>query len=71
LDVPVLVGTSRKSFIKNTLQDGTDGMQPDVIETGTQASIAASVMNGAHIVRVHDVASTVATVKIIDAVKNA
>ena len=44
-------------------------MLPEV-ETGTQASVAAAVMRGVHIVRVHNVANTCATVKIIDAVIN-
>ena len=42
-----------------------------MVESGTQASVAAAILNGAHIVRVHDVANTRVTVKIIDAVKNA
>ena len=36
---------------------------------GTMATIAAGVMNGAHIVRVHNVPKAVETVKIIDAIK--
>jgi dihydropteroate synthase len=40
------------------------------VETGTQAAVAASILNGAHIVRVHDVASTLATVKVADAILN-
>jgi dihydropteroate synthase len=41
-----------------------------VVETGTQAVVAAAVLSGAHIVRVHDVANTVATIRILDAIKN-
>jgi dihydropteroate synthase len=74
LDAPILVGASRKSFIKTSLKNEID-KKPDhafpVIEIGTQAAIAAAVLQGAHIVRVHDVAATRATVKIIDAVKHA
>ncbi len=40
------------------------------MENGTQATVAAAILNGAHIVRVHDVANTVATVKILDALMN-
>ena len=72
LDVPVLIGSSRKAFIRKILKDKTtQEIRPDVpiVETGTQASIAAAVFNGAHIVRVHDVANTCATVKIADAIK--
>jgi dihydropteroate synthase len=36
------------------------------VETGSQAAVSAAVLNGAHIVRVHDVANTLATVKILD-----
>ncbi|QTA83772.1 Dihydropteroate synthase [Desulfonema limicola] len=71
LDQPLLIGSSRKAFIRNILKPSgvkdLDPMLPEV-ETGTQASVAASIMRGAHIVRVHNVANTCATVKIIDAV---
>lgn len=73
LDVPVLLGPSRKAFIRNILKDADgEDMSADapVVETGTQAVIAAAVLHGAHIVRVHDVAKTAATVKIIDAIRN-
>lgn len=74
LDVPILIGPSRKAFIRNILKDKTvEDINPDlpVVETGTQSAVAAAVLNGAHIVRVHNVANTRATVKIVDAVKNA
>ncbi len=72
LGVPVLFGSSRKSFIRKTLSaDNDTEVSMDLIETGSQASISAAILNGAHIVRVHDVASTIATVKMIDAIKNA
>jgi dihydropteroate synthase len=73
LGVPVLIGPSRKAFIRNILKDpAVKDVQPDlpVVEIGTQAAIAASVLNGAHIVRTHNVANTSATVRIIDAIKN-
>ncbi|RPH48815.1 MAG: dihydropteroate synthase [Desulfobacteraceae bacterium] len=74
LDVPVLIGPSRKAFIRRILKDkaGNELKPHDpAVETGTQAAVAASVLAGAHIVRVHDVAGTVSTVKIIDALKSA
>lgn len=72
LGVPILFGSSRKTFIRKTLSEGKDTAVPSpLVDAGSMASVAAAVMNGAHIVRVHDVASAVATVKIIDAVKNA
>lgn len=73
LDVPILIGPSRKAFIRKILKDEhSEDLRPDLplVETGTQAVVAAAVMNGAHIVRVHDVANTVATVKILDAMLN-
>jgi dihydropteroate synthase len=73
LDAPILIGSSRKAFMRNILKDKTvKDINPDlaVVETGTQASVAASVLNGAHIVRVHNVYNTRVTIKIIDAIKN-
>ena len=73
-NAPILIGTSRKSFIRNIYcaQNKNTAMLNlnQLIETGTQASIAACVLYGAHIVRVHDVAATCATLKIINAIKN-
>ncbi len=74
LGVPIMVGPSRKAFIRKLLKDapGND-IPPDmpIVETGTQAAIAAAVLGGAHIVRVHDVANTRATIRILDAMKAA
>lgn len=74
LDLPVLIGPSRKAFIRRILkQSHEDDIQPDLpmVETGTQAAVAAAILNGAHIVRVHDVANTVPTVKVLDALNAA
>ncbi|MDM8556887.1 dihydropteroate synthase [Desulfococcaceae bacterium HSG7] len=72
LDVPILIGLSRKAFIRNTLKAAYDReFTPDSawVETGTQAAVSASVLKGAHIVRVHDVANTRATLEIADTLK--
>jgi len=73
LGVPLLLGSSRKAFLRKVLvqNDGTQ-FKPDhpLVETGTQASVAVGIMNGAHIVRVHNVANTRATVKITDAIRH-
>jgi dihydropteroate synthase len=72
LDAPILIGPSRKSFIRNLIKaSDPEGLDPDSesIETGTQAIAAAGILNGAHILRVHDVARTVATVRLMDAMK--
>jgi dihydropteroate synthase len=74
LEVPILVGPSRKSFIRKLLKDEPgEELSPDspIVETGTQAAVAAAVLRGAHIVRVHDVANTRATIRILDAMKAA
>jgi dihydropteroate synthase len=74
LEVPILVGPSRKAFIRKLLKDThSEDIAPDmpIVETGTQAAVAAAVLCGAHIVRVHDVANTRATVRILDAMKTA
>jgi dihydropteroate synthase len=73
LDVPIMIGPSRKAFLRNILKDkNLEDIQPDlpVVEIGTQAAVAASALNGAHIIRAHNVANTRATLKIIDAIKN-
>jgi len=74
LDTPILIGPSRKSFITNILFNNPAGdIKNDMpaLETGTQAAVAAAVLHGANIVRVHDVAGTYKTIKIVDAIKNA
>jgi dihydropteroate synthase len=61
---PILLGSSRKAFIGHILKNKAH--ERDV---GSMATIAAAVLNGAHIVRVHNVRMAVETVKIIDAIK--
>mgnify|MGYP000909606047 CR=1 FL=1 len=66
-------GSSRKAFIRAILKrEGEADMEPALpaVETGTQATVAAAILSGAHIVRVHDVERTVTTARIIDAVRN-
>lgn len=65
LNVPLLVGPSRKSFITKILGSGKESS-----EVGTQAVVAIAALNGAHIVRVHDVERTKQTLKLVDAIKN-
>ena len=76
MGAPMLLGTSRKAFIRNILSSSGSGsheLAPDhpMVAMGTQATVAVGIMNGAHIVRVHDVAETCATVRIVDAIKHA
>jgi dihydropteroate synthase len=66
LRFPLLSGTSRKSFIGRTLaRDGHDAPVGQRLY-GTLATVVASVLKGAHIVRVHDVRAAVEAVKVAD-----
>lgn len=63
---PLLVGTSRKSFIgKITGQEVDDRLE------GTIASNVIAIMNGAHIIRVHDVKELKAAALVADAIRKA
>jgi len=64
LDRPVLVGPSRKSFIGRVLGGDAAGRL-----MGTAAAVAASVLLGAHLVRVHDVREIVQVVRVADAIR--
>jgi len=64
LKVPILIGTSRKSFIGKI-----DGSHVTNRLGGSLAAAVISVLNGAAIVRVHDVKETVQALRIVDAIK--
>jgi dihydropteroate synthase len=63
LDLPILVGTSRKSLIKMVLN-----LPADQRVEGTAATVAVSIVNGADIVRVHDVKQMARVCKMTDAI---
>jgi dihydropteroate synthase len=66
-EYPLLIGTSRKSFIGRLLDDAP-------VERrlyGTMATVTAAILRGAHIVRVHDVRAAVETARVADAIKRA
>lgn len=63
--VPILIGASRKSMIGNVLN-----LPVNERVEGSLAVAAASVMNGASIIRVHDVKETKRTLTMIDSIKN-
>jgi dihydropteroate synthase len=68
---PLLVGTSRKSFIGRTLaKDGHDA-SPSERLYGTLATQTALILKGAHIVRTHDVKPAVEAALIADAILQA
>jgi dihydropteroate synthase len=61
----LVVGTSRKSFLAKA-----PGGAPEADRIwGTAATVAASILGGAHIVRVHDVAEMVEVARVTDAVR--
>jgi len=66
LEYPLLIGTSRKSFLRKLVFGGslTD---TESVRWGTAASVAVAIANGAHIVRVHDVAEMRHFVNMLDA----
>lgn len=64
LGLPILSGPSRKSFIKAAVGD----VPPSGRLWGTAAAVAASVLLGAHIVRVHDVAEMAEVARVADAI---
>tara|TARA_S200000501_G_scaffold190210_1_gene179083 strand:- start:75368 stop:76153 length:786 start_codon:yes stop_codon:yes gene_type:complete len=66
LGYPVLVGPSRKSFIGSVLSLPTDKRLE-----GTTAAVSACILNGARMVRVHDVLEIKRVVKIIERVRTA
>jgi dihydropteroate synthase len=68
LGFPVLSGTSRKSFIGRTLSQAGQDAPAEKRRYGTLATVVASVLQGAHIVRVHDVRPAVEAVRVADAV---
>ena len=71
LGYPLLVGTSRKGFIGETLASkGGKTAPPEERVWGTAATVTASILNGAHIVRVHDVAEMVQVCRVADEIAN-
>lgn len=68
---PLLVGTSRKSFIGKTLRSGDKDLPSGERLIGTLATETALILKGAHIVRTHDVKASAETAKIADAILQA
>lgn len=64
LGYPILIGTSRKRFLGEILDK--EPMERDI---GTMATVTAAILNGANIVRVHNVKMAKDVVKVADALK--
>lgn len=80
--LPILAGSSRKSFVRAIVagqevgarsrvpREGQD-LPYDYLLSGDAAAVAAAILEGAHIVRVHDVAAVMPAVRIADAILSA
>jgi dihydropteroate synthase len=67
LGYPILGGPSRKAFIRQAVIRAGKGRQvPEELLFGTAAAVTAAILNGAHIVRVHDVRQMVAVARMAD-----
>jgi dihydropteroate synthase len=66
LGYPLLVGPSRKGFLGATLAQDGKLAPPEARIWGTAATVTASILNGAHIVRVHDVAEMLQVARVAD-----
>jgi len=64
LGKPILLGTSRKSFIGKILNEAAGGRME-----GTLSSIAIGVLNGAHVIRSHDVLQAKKAIAVADAIR--
>jgi dihydropteroate synthase len=62
-DLPILVGPSRKAFLRKEDEEST--------EFATAGAVSASILNGAHIVRVHDVKAMKSVIEIVDTIREA
>ena len=65
LEVPILVGLSRKSMIYRLLET-----QPDHALNGTSVANTIALIKGANIIRVHDVLQATEAIRLIKALKN-
>lgn len=71
LGYPILVGTSRKGFLGATLAKNGKPLPAEERLWATAATVAASILNGAHIVRVHDAAEMSQVARTIDHMQRA
>lgn len=72
LGYPLMIGTSRKWFIGRILARAEESPVPAGERIwGTAATVAASILEGAHIVRVHDVAEMAQVARLADAILEA
>ncbi len=70
LGLPLLVGASRKSFIAKALEKNGEKPSPQDRLYGSLSAMMISILNGAQIVRVHDVKPAADAVRVADAILN-
>jgi len=68
LGYPLLVGTSRKGFLGKTLARNGEPAPSGKRIWGTAATVTTSILGGAHIVRVHDVAEMTQVARVADCI---
>jgi dihydropteroate synthase len=68
LGFPLVVGTSRKGFLGATLARSGKAVPSDQRAWATAATVTASILHGAHIVRVHDVAEMAQVARVADCI---
>lgn len=70
-DYPLLIGTSRKSFIGRILADDSGTPAPTEARLhGTMATITAAILKGAHIIRAHEVKATIETIRVAESIRD-
>jgi dihydropteroate synthase len=67
LDLPMLVGASRKSFLQQAIGE----CPPAQRDAASLAAATVAVLSGCHVVRVHDVAGSVQAVRVADMISAA
>jgi len=70
LGFPMVVGASRKGFLGKTLARNGKPAPANERLWGTAAAVAATILHGAHIVRIHDVAEMVEIARVADQIVN-
>jgi len=68
LELPIVIGPSRKSFLSDLNKGDPNKSGSATLEFATAAAVTAAVLHGAHIVRVHEVAAMKPVVQVADQV---